>query len=117
MNLKDIVKFIKGRQTEKFKKNKKKLEEEYENISFSFVYLMNANSQNKNKFETDSVDITCKDSKEFDIWFNGLKACTHAIKNSYDIASLESHLLIGFLYHNIYFMPLFISFFVSYIKF
>lgn len=97
VNLKDIVKFVKGRQTEKFKKNKK-LEEEYDNISFSLVYLVNASSQNKTKFETDSVDLTCKDSKEFDIWFNGLKACTYAIKHNYDITSLESHMLAGSLF-------------------
>lgn len=39
VNLKDTVKFIKGRQTEKFKKNKKKLEEEYDNISFLLFIL------------------------------------------------------------------------------
>lgn len=94
MILKDVVKILKGRQTDKFKKNKK-LEEEYDNISFSVVYLVNSGSQNKNKFETDSVDITCKDSKEFDIWYNGLKACAHAAKNNFEIASLESHLLTG----------------------
>lgn len=91
--LKDIVKFIRGRQTEKFKKHKK--EEDYDNISFSIVYLLNSGSSNKNKFETTTIDLTCKDSKEFEIWFYGLKACTYAVKNNYDLATLESLFLAG----------------------
>lgn len=90
------MKFIRGRQTEKFKKHKK--EEDYDNISFSIVYLLNAGSSNKNKFETTTIDLTCKDSKEFEIWFYGLKACTYAVKNNYDLATLESLFLAGIIY-------------------
>ena len=90
------MKLIKGRQTDKFKKHKK--EEEYENISFSVIYLLNANSSNKNKFETDSIDLTCKDSKEFDIWFYGLKACIYAMKINYELSSLELFLPTGLYY-------------------
>jgi len=97
VNLKDIVKLIKGRQTDSFKKHKK--EEEYENISFSVIYLLNANSLNKNKFETTSIDLTCKDLKEFEIWFYGLKACIFAIKNNYELGTLESNLLAGFFFN------------------
>lgn len=82
------MKFIKGRQSERFKKYKK--EEEYENISFSIIYFLNSSAVNKKKFETDSIDLTCKDSKEFEIWFYGLNAITYALKNNYDLGTLES---------------------------
>lgn len=94
--LKDCVKFTKGITIEKFKKNKNK--EKYENISFSIAYLVNPGS-NKNKFETTTIDITCKDSKEFEVWFYGLKACAYAAKHNYDLGNLESLVLKGiFLY-------------------